>query len=286
VAVRPRPRTTRLLVVSLVAISLAVITLDYRGGEDGPLAGLGRSMRTIVVPMQHAVVIVTRPVGNFFSAVAHLPSLAQRNQDLEAEVRELQAELQANAFDQQQYEDLYGLVQLKSSLDPESVAALVTGNGVSNFEWTVTIDKGSDAGITENMPVVTGTADGAMLVGLVTSVSSNASLVQLLIDRSFSVAGVLSGTRANGVVQGQGDEDLQMGLVDKGTAIAGNESVFTQGYCVADLPGLYPPGILIGQVSRTIPAGSDIEEAVSVRPAADFATLEFVLVLKARTDCS
>jgi rod shape-determining protein MreC len=286
VAVRPRPRATRLLVASLVAISLAVITLDYRGGEDGPLAGLGRTTLTIVVPMQRAVQNVTRPVGNFFSGLAHLPSLAQRNRDLETEVRSLQAELAGTTFNRQQYEDLYGLMQLQSSLDPDSVAALVTGNGVSNFEWSVTIDKGSDAGITENMPVVTGTADGAMLVGLVTKVAANASMVQLLIDRNFSVAGVLSGTRANGEVQGQGDEDLRMGLVDKGTAIAGNESVFTQGYCVADQPGLYPPGLLIGQVSRTVPAGSDIEETVDVRPAADFSTLEFVLVLQARTDCS
>jgi len=286
VAVRPRPRATRLLVVSLVAISLAVITLDYRGGQDGPLAGLGRSTLSIVVPMQRAVVTVTRPVGNFFSGLAHLPSLEQRNRDLDNEVRDLQAQIQGNAFDRQQYEDLYGLVQLKSSLDPEGVAALVTGNGVSNFEWTVTIDKGSDAGITPDMPVVTGTPDGAMLVGRIARVSSNASLVQLLIDRSFSVAGLLSGTRANGLVQGKGDEDLEMGLVDKGTPIAGNESVFTQGYCVADQPGLYPPGLLIGQVSRTVPAGSDIQESVSVRPAADFSTLEFVLVLKARTDCS
>ena len=285
-AVRPRPRATRLLVASLVAISLAVITLDYRGGQDGPLAGLGRTALTLVVPMQHAVVTVTRPVGNFFSGLAHLPSLERRNQDLENEVRDLQTQLATNGFDKQQYEELYGLMQLKSSLDPDSVTALVTGNGVSNLEWSVTIDKGSDAGITENMPVVTGTADGAMLVGRVVTVTTNASSVQLLIDRSFSVAGVLSGTRANGLVVGQGDEDLEMGLVDKGTAIAGNESVFTQGYCVADQPGLYPPGLLIGQVSRTVPAGSDIAENVSVRPAADFATLEFVLVLKARTDCT
>ncbi len=285
-AVRNRPRATRLLVVTLVAISLAVITLDYRGGQDGPLAGLGRATLSIVVPMQRAVVTVTRPVGNFFSGLAHLPSLARRNQQLEDEVRSLQAVAASREFTRQQYEDLFGVLQLKTSLDPQSVAALVTGNGVSNFEWSVTIDKGSEAGIAENMPVVTGTADGAMLVGRVTTVSSNAATVQLLIDRNFAVAGVLSGSRANGIVTGQGDEDLQMGQIEKGTTIAGNESVFTQGYCVANLPGLYPPGLLIGQVSRTVPAGSDIEERVSVRPAADFATLEFVLVLKARTDCT
>lgn len=272
--------------MGLVAASLAVITLDYRGGENGPLAGLGRGALTVVVPMQKAVDTVLRPVGNFFSGLAHLPSLAQRNRDLEAQVRDLQTQIQTTSFTQQQYQALYGLLQLKTSLEPESVPALVVGSGVSNFEWTVTIDKGSNAGITVDMPVVTGTADGAMLVGRVAEVSSNAAQVQLLIDRRFSVAGVLTDSRSNGLVVGQGDEDLRMGLVAPGTAVNGNESVFTQGYCVAGQPGLYPPGILIGQVSRTSPTNDQIEESVSVRPAADFSTLEFVLVLKAKRTCS
>ena len=97
-AVRPRPRSARLLVVTLVAISLAVITLDYRGGQNGPLAGMGRTALTVIVPMQRAVDTVTRPVGNFFSGLAHLPSLAQRNRDLERENRDLRAAGQVNAY--------------------------------------------------------------------------------------------------------------------------------------------------------------------------------------------
>jgi len=272
--------------VTLVAISLAVITLDYRGGQNGPLAGMGRGALTVIVPMQRAVDTVTRPVGNFFSGLAHLPSLAQRNRDLERENRDLRAAGQVNAYQGELYTKLTDLLALRSTLDPQAIPAVVTGSGVSNFEWTVTIDKGSAAGITENMPVVTGDQDGAMLVGRVAQVSTNASLVQLMIDRNFSVAGVLSDSHATGNLQGQGDEDMKMGLVDLGTPVSGNESVFTQGYCVADQPGLYPPGILIGQVSHTVPVSNAIEESVSVRPAADFSTLEFVLVLQARTSCS
>jgi rod shape-determining protein MreC len=228
---------------------------------------------------------VTRPIGNFFSGLAHLPSLEQRNRDLEAQARDLQAQIAASRYIAQQEQQLSDLLQLRSSLDPESIAAVVTGNGVSNFEWTVTIDKGSDAGIAVDMPVVTGTGEGATLVGRVAQVAPNGAMVQLLIDRRFSVAGVLTDSRANGLVVGHGDEDLVMSLVDPGTPIAQPESVFTQGYCVANQPGLYPPGILIGQVSRTTRDGNAIERSVSVSPAADFASLQFVLVLKARNDC-
>ena len=69
--------------------------------------------------------------------------------------------------------------------------------------------------------------------------------------------------------------------VEPGTVTEGDvEQVFTQGYEVNGQPGLYPPDLLIGQVSRTVPADNATEEFVEVRPAVDFATLQFVLVLQ------
>ena len=42
-ALRSRARSTRLLVVTLVAISLITITVDYRQGDEGPLAAASES---------------------------------------------------------------------------------------------------------------------------------------------------------------------------------------------------------------------------------------------------
>jgi rod shape-determining protein MreC len=284
VVTRQRPRSTRLLVVTLVCISLAVITLDYREGEDGPLAGLGRSALSLIAPMQRAVTSVTRPVGNFFSGLTHLPSLAQRNKDLEKQVQDLQALVEKGGQVKQQLDDLSGLLALKQTLDPSAVAAVVVGNGLSNFDWTATLDHGSEDGIEVDMPVVTGNVSAPMLVGRVIQVSANASVVQLIIDRTWAGAGALSTSQAAGLVEGQGDQDLKMGVAT-GTAVEGNEPVYTQGYCIIGEPGEYPPGILIGQVSRIPSVANEIEESVSVRPAVDFATLQFVLVLRARKSC-
>ena len=86
------------------------------------------------------------------------------------------------------------------------------------------------------------------------------------------------------MITGQGDADLKMTDVEVGTAIAGNEPVFTLPYEVAGQPGLYPPGLLIGAVSRTVPSDNATQEYVEVRPAVDFATLQYVVVLQARTE--
>jgi rod shape-determining protein MreC len=284
VVTRQRPRSTRLLVVALVSISLAVITLDYRQGESGPLAGVGGAAKAFMAPMQEAVTTVTEPVGNFFSGLAHLPSLADENDRLQEENDSLRSQIASDAYEQGQYESLLDLVELRASLDPTSVPALVIANGVSNFEHTITIDKGSGDGIEVDQPVATGFPGSQMLVGRVVQVTSTSADVRLIIDRDYAVAATLEGTKEGGLVEGQGDQDLRMSLVEPGTVIEGDESVFTQSYELNGEAGLYPPGMLIGQVSRLVPAENATQEYVEVSPAVDFETLQFVLVLQAETE--
>jgi len=104
--------------------------------------------------------------------------------------------------------------------------------------------------------------------------------VQLIIDRGSAVAARLSVSRETGLVEGQGDGDMRMMLVNPGTVVQGNETVVTQGYVVNGQRGLYPPGLVIGQVSHVIPGASDLQEFVTVRPAVEFDALQSVLVLQ------
>ena len=156
-------------------------------------------------------------------------------------------------------------------------------NGVSNFEYTITIDKGSGDGIEVDQPVATGFPGSPMLVGRVVVRSRprrptcGSSSIATSPWRRPSRA-----PRRRDSSKGQGDADLRMSLVEPGTLIEGDESVFTQGYEVDGQAGLYPPGMLIGQVSRTVPAENETQAYVEVRPAVDFETLQFVLVLQAQ----
>ena len=277
---RQRPRSTRLLVVVLVSVSLAVITLDYRQGSSGPLAGLGRGALAAMAPLQKAVSTVTRPVGNFFSGLTRLPSLERDNQQLRQENDQLRTQIQRDAYVQQQTQQLQQLLGLKQSLTPPTVPALVIGYGLSNFRWTITIDVGSTDGVARDDPVITGSDQGPELVGKVVQVTPISSEVQLIIDRDSAVAGRLTVSHETGLVVGQGDGDLQMTLVNPDTVIQGNETVVTQGYQVNGQRGLFPPGLVIGQVSHVIPGTSDLQEYVTVRPAVDFSALEFVLVMQ------
>jgi rod shape-determining protein MreC len=280
VAIRQRPRSARLLVVTLVAVSLAIITVDYRAGEGGPLEEAGRAVSSALAPMQKAVSSVVQPVSDFFSSLAELPSLAERNDALEAQVEDLRAAQQLNHELVGRIEDLEQILGLQAILS-RTIPARVIGSGVSNFEWTLTIGVGSDDGVAVNMPVVTGASDGPRLVGRVIQVTPISSVVQLLIDRKFGVSGTLSTSNEAGIVEGRGEDELRMELVGPGVEVSETEpeSVFTLGFEVNGEPGLYPPGILIGTVSRAFSEPGSVDSFVTIRPAVDFSTLQYVLVM-------
>jgi rod shape-determining protein MreC len=284
VAIRQRTRSARVLVITLVAISLAIITVDYRGGDDGPLDAAGRAVNSALAPMQRAVSGVVRPVGNFFSSLAKLPSLAQRNAELRQQLEDLKTAQQLNQELARRIEDLERLIGLQTIL-PRTIPGRVIANGVSNFEWTITIGVGSDDGVGVNMPVVTGASDAPRLVGRVIRVTPISSVVQLLIDRGFGVPATLSSSHEAGMVEGRGEDELRMRLLRPGVEVSATEpeSVFTLGFQVEGEPGLYPSGILIGTVSRAYSEPGSVESFVTIRPAVDFSTLEYVLVIKRGT---
>ena len=280
-AVRSRARSTRLLVVALVAVSLVTITIDYREGDDGPLASIGNATLTVISPLQEVVSKVTHPIGNFFSTLFRLPSIRHERDVLRERVDALETQLSETRSDQARLADLEALFGLRESLGPkvQTMAAQVIANGVSNFEWTIEIDKGSSDGMARDMPVIASSG----LVGHVVQVGANSSRVQLIIDPDSFVAGRLDVSRQTGLLSGEGNQDLQMSLVESTAEVSPDERVVTAGYRIRDVAeSLYPPNVLIGTVSRVLEQDAATEKFVTVRPAVDFSSLSLVLVVLSR----
>ncbi len=278
-ALRNRARSTRLLVVTLVSASLITITVDYREGDSGPLAAAGDAALAIVSPLQEAVSRVTDPIGNFFSTLVHLPSIRRENEELKRRVAEFEERAATQSADAAALQDAQALLGLQENLGPrvDTQAAQVIANGISNFEWTIEIDKGSSDGIGVDMPVIA----AAGLVGHVIRVSAGTSVVQLLIDPDSHVAGRLVTADESGLLDGRGEGDLTMSLVSPEAVVEPDDTVVTAGYRLNDgsLQSLYPPNVLIGTVSHVLSEDNALEKAISVRPAVDFSTLDLVLVV-------
>jgi rod shape-determining protein MreC len=265
-------------VVTLVSASLVTITVDYRGGDSGPLDALGDAALTLVTPLQEAVSKVTHPIGNFFSTLLRLPSIRRENEELRDRVSVLEQDKALTRADQQRLAELEALFGLQQSFNAkiQTTAAQVISNGISNFEWTITIDQGSSDGLALDMPVVA----SAGLVGHIIQVTPSSSIVQLIIDPASSVTGRLDVSGETGLLEGQGPGDLRMRLVSPDVAVAPDEKVVTAGFKFnGEFESLYPPNVLVGSVSRVLEDDTALSKFVIVRPAVDFSTLNVVLVV-------
>jgi rod shape-determining protein MreC len=273
VALSGRSRSTRGLVILLCTISLITITLDYRQGAEGPLHRLGSAIAISVIgPLQDAVTHVTRPITSFFSGVAKVPSLQARIAQLRHQLNGAKAKEISAISLQEQVRRLQALLDMKETIGLEhTTGARVISSGVSNFEWSVDIDKGSSSGIRPGMAVV---ADGG-LVGSVTDVGPFDSKVTLVLDPGTKVAARLATSQVTGMLVGQGDHDLRMELVRDTTPVAVGEPVETVGFQGA----LYPPGVPIGQVSSVRTDLVTNNKDITVRPAVEFSSLDDVLVV-------
>ena len=270
-AIGGRTRSTRGLVILLVVASLVIITVDYREGSSGPLSKISDGLHSVVIPMQTAVSKVFHPIAAFFGALAHLPSEEQRAKDLQQKLDAANAEnvqYQVALKKLQAYEALLGVAK---SYEFTTTGATVVGTGVTNFDWTVDISKGSKAGIKVDMPVL---AAGG-LVGRVISVTPFGSQVMLIRNLDSYVATRLVDSQQTGLLQGQGRSVLLMSSIAQDTKVVPNEPVVTSGYD----GGLYPANIPVGTVSSVTLDPATGDKQVTVTPDVDFTSLDVVLVI-------
>lgn len=263
-----RPRFTLLL---LVLTSITLLTLDFRG--DGALSGVRSGAREVLSPLQGIAGAVTRPLGDIVQGVIHRGDLEAENAQLRSQLEEARG-VAAEAEDaQRERRALLDIQDLEFAGDIPNVPARVISNTPSNFELAVVIDRGTDHGIAEDMPVVS----GAGLVGRVTEVSSNRSVVRLLTDLTFSVGVRLTSSGDVGIATGRGRNDpMRVDLVDAATAVKRRELVVTSGL----QQSAYPAGIPVGRVDSARSVAGEDEKRVTVKPLVDLKRLAFVKVLQ------
>jgi rod shape-determining protein MreC len=153
----------------------------------------------------------------------------------------------------------------------ETIAARTVALGPSNFEWTITIDVGSDDGVRRDMPVVNG--DG--LVGRVIQVTPNASRVLLTIDPNFGAAARVARHGETGYIDGRGGEPMVFRPLDPEIDIEVGDEIVTSSY----QGGIFPGGLRIGTVSVVDDGSNRLAREVQVQPFVDFTRLHHVLVV-------
>lgn len=269
-------RRTRAVLGVLLLVSLALITVDYRGGDHSPLRGVRDLGEAIFGPIESAAATVVRPVGHALAAITGAPGAHGRIDRLERENARLRQQLRADQIDRGRAQQLDRLLGAAGLGGYRVVTAQVIAAG-EGLERTVSIDAGSSDGVRPDMTVIAG--DG--LVGRVTRVGPASATVLLLTDAASSVGGRLEGSNEIGVVQGDGrsaGSTLSFQLLDSNAPIAIGQRIVSFG-SQGDRP--YVPGVPIGTVIRVERTPGSLTRTVLVRPFIRYTTLDVVGVVVA-----
>ena len=272
-AVYKRPARSRFTLFLLILTSVTLLTLDYRGTGAGVIGGLKDGARDLVAPVQDFSDRVFEPVGNFVGGIVHHGDVKAENRRLREENAALRGEALEATDAQREREALLDILDIEFVGDVPRVDARVISTSPSNADLTVELDKGTNAGIAEDMPVVTGTG----LVGRVVDVSKRRSTVRLVTDKTMSVGVRMSTSGDVGVANGQGlRKALTVDLIDPATPIAKDEIVVTSGLQQSQ----YPPGIPVGKVRDAKAETNQLQQTVTIDPVVDMRRLTFVTVLQ------
>jgi len=210
-------------------------------------------------------------IQTLLTSPADLATLRAENLRLEAEVARLERELIAVREQAAEAEVLAGLLGYARTR-PESryVAARVIGQDISPFIRSVWIDRGSDGGLQQGMPVVTERG----LVGRVAEVYSTIARIQLITDPQSSVNVRLQTSRADGALQAQLNGELWVEAIDQSASVTPGELVLTSG-----LGGAFPSDIPVGQILTVRKRDYELFQQAVVQPSAELENLLVVLVI-------
>lgn len=256
-----------LLVFCLMLAALLLYSANLRNRERTSL--LEKMVLQITAPMQAGVDAAAGILIGTWNRYVWLVDAAEDNVLLRRENRRLLAELNNVEEIRLANQRLRRLLEFRQATDLPALPAQVIAEDATSWFRTVVIDKGSDQGVREGMPVVV--AEG--VVGRVIRIAPGHARVLLVTDASSAVATLIQRNRTRGISRGQG-EDMILDFALRQKDIEVDDRVVTSG-----TGGVFPKGLVVGRVARAQRDAYGLFQTVTVEPAVDFSRLEEVLVL-------
>lgn len=263
------------LLIGLIFI-VALISFSLRDRQNASLPK--QFIKDTVGFAQSIVAKPTNYIMGIFDEIDSLLNTYEENKRLKMRLEDfavLQAEVNTLKTEN---ENLRELVEKEKSLkDYDTIEATVIARNPDQWEEKITINKGSTHGVKKNMAVMT--ARG--LIGKITLVTPFTSEVELLHNNNpnFRVSAIVQGEKSNyfGLVEGYDVDrnELILKRIDTTFDVKKGDKVITSG-----LGGIFPKGILIGEITEVTTDDFGLTKTAYVKAAADFSMIEDVIVAK------
>ncbi len=265
--------TGKVRLVLVLALVIAIVLGVTSGLTKKNIPGM--LVQGVLTPLRSGVRVLTAQAEKLYDYIFAFEALKAENAALKEQLAKLQEEgIMADAL-QRENESLRQLLELKAAHeDFELVDAYVISRSSQDWNSTITIDRGSSAGIQPGMCAITASGE---VVGLVSEVGSNYAVIKTVLDSSLRIGATIASTGYSGMVTGgyahQQKDMLWMEYLPSSAIIRNNDQVVTSGST------MYPRNLILGYVVDAGFSDSGVAKYAVLRPAADIARLEQIFIL-------
>ena len=229
--------------------------------------------------------IITYPfnyIKNVVGDYKKLKNVKKDNDILETSTSRIESIESENIELRRQLEALKEELNITYTLsDYEYLNATVISRNVGYWYNKITIDKGTYNGVKKDMVVINSNG----LIGKVIRTTTFTADVRLLTtsDTNNKISVHISNGDNNlyGLINGYDYENniLELEGISNTRDVNIGDYVYTSG-----LGGIFPSGILIGSVTEITTDSYDLAKIIKVKPASDFNNLNYVSILKRKSD--
>ena len=186
----------RIILVVVVLITAALYIMNSVGMVTLP----GVITQTLMAPVRGIGTALTSTAELYYSYMFQYESLAAENAELKAQIAQMEdVARQADSVNREnaRLRRLNNLLTTNESY--KMVDAYIIGWNSTDWNSTLTINRGSNAGIAANMCAVT---ENGQVVGLVTEAGPNYAVIKTILDSTLEISGTISASGYNGMVKG------------------------------------------------------------------------------------
>lgn len=260
----------------LAGVAVVVVVLCIISAVASGTPFLRNAAGVIASPFRAAGSAVAGWVGGIGDHFDDVASLQQENDDLRAQVADLEQQLRQAQKAQEENQRLRRLLELQSQRqDLKTVSARVAERSVDNWSSTLTLNQGTGAGIAIGNCAIDEYGD---LVGVVTDAGLNWCTVTTVLDTSSAIGAKVFRTEQVAVAQGQlslmGQGQLSLTYLENAGDLISGDLVVTSG-----LGGYYPAGLTIGTVEELRTGTDGLTQYAVVTPKAAVTSLTQVFLI-------
>ena len=269
-----------LIVIVLIIVLFVIFSVSLK--KERELNKVESFFKDTLIYVEKIVVYTFDYVKNKISDYNELKNVKKDNDILETSMDRILSIETENIELRRQLEALKDELNIDYSLtDYEYLNASVISRNVGYWYNKITIDKGSYNGVEKDMVVITSKG----LIGRVINTTTFTSDVKLITtsdtNNKISVHISNGDTNLYGLINGYNYNDnvLELEGISNTKDVNIGDKVYTSG-----LGGIFPSGILIGTVSEITTDSYDLAKVIKVKPSADFSDINYVSILKRKSD--